>query len=91
MAEPREQRQRQQCIDLVVLGDQDRERSAWALGRRGRGDGLLDVSGFGVRAFELVLVGGHARGQRCRPHRLDQVAGEARLLERGQRVPLGRA
>ena len=36
------------------------------------------------------IVGGKARGKRNRAHRLDQIAGEARLLERSELVAHGR-
>ena len=85
MAEPGEQRAREQRVDLVVFGDQDRQ----AFMPRLRGVRLAGSGNFRRHVFER-LRGGEPRGERGHAHRLDQIAGEAALLERGQFVPLGR-
>ena len=84
MTKPREQRSRQERIDLVVLGDQDREAAGRCCGVR-----LADLVRHVARAIEGLVRSGEARGERGRPHRLDQITSEARRLERRQIVARG--
>ena len=79
----REERPRKQRVDLVVLGNQDRE-SFVSWSRRFR------AFYFDLRRgmFESIFDSQTCR-QRSGAHRLDQVAGEAGRLERRQFVPVG--
>ena len=73
MAEPRQQRARQQRVDLVVLGDQDAERLGDCHGALARGSELRAAAAGAVegwRADELGLERGRADG-------LHQIAGKA--------------
>jgi hypothetical protein len=83
MAEPFEQRAGEQCVDLVVLGDQDRQ----GVDGRGRDSGCICAAGDAIEALRLRA---DACGLRSGPERLDQIAGEASRLQGRQFVALGR-
>ena len=69
----------EQRVDLVVLGDQDRQAAG--------GPGLrASFRRLGRGAAVERVVGGEARGERGGAYRFDQIAGEARGLERGELV-----
>ena len=71
VAELDQQAAGEQRVDVVVFGNQNRKASAVGAGRDGRLRGRLGVGASRRRCRE-------PRGERSRPHRLDQVAGEAR-------------
>ena len=76
----RQQRARQQRVDLVVLRDQDREALAMHPRSSRRARHRRVVAG----PFEFAVVARHPGGERRGAHRLDQIAGEAGLLQRRQ-------
>ncbi len=87
MAEPAEQRAHQQRVDLVVLGDQDRQARARRRGRcRDRRVGSISASPARPGAATSG-VGGQAGGERGRAQRLDQIAGEGGAGGRLQLLP----
>ena len=63
MAEPLEQRLREQRVDLVVLGDQDREPALGGLRADIRG---LACAGFARGAVKAVLLAAEQRRERDR-------------------------
>ena len=79
MAELDQKRARQERVDLVVLGDQDRKAAAGM--RQAR-----RVRRLHRRSEVEGVVAQEAGGERGRAHRLDQIAGEAGRFERGKLI-----